>query len=90
MAQTPLARPVTIAIIMTTVKTVEFIPLERDALPTPTCPLCHTEDTTITGQAVAEGGAWRCARCGQLWSADRLATAAAYAATQFGAKAQVS
>jgi transposase-like protein len=47
--------------------------------PSPTCPLCHTPDHTITGDALTAGAAWRCARCGQTWSAERLATAAAYA-----------
>jgi ribosomal protein L37AE/L43A len=89
-AQTPRAQPVTIVNTVTTIKTVEFSPLKRAALATPTCPLCHTEDTTITVQAVAEGGTWRCTRCGQMWSADRLAAVAAYADKQFGVNAQVS
>jgi hypothetical protein len=71
---------------MTTVKPVlEFVPRAPEALPSPTCPLCHTMDTTITSDALAAGGTWRCIRCGQMWSADRLATAAAYARTQAGA-----
>jgi ribosomal protein L37AE/L43A len=44
-----------------------------------TCPLCHTEDPTITNEALIAGGAWGCVRCGQTWSAARIATAAAYA-----------
>lgn len=70
---------------MTTSKTViEFVPVGREALPSPTCPLCHTVDTTITSDALAAGATWRCTRCGQMWSADRLATAAAYARTEAG------
>jgi ribosomal protein L37AE/L43A len=88
-AQTPPARTDTIANTMMTIKPVELTPLGRDALATPTCPLCHTEDTTTTVQAVAEGSTWRCARCGQMWSADRLAAVALYAAKQFGVNPQV-
>jgi len=54
-------------------------PQEAEVLPSPTCPLCHTLDHTITNADLAAGAAWRCARCGQTWSAERLATAAAYA-----------
>lgn len=43
-----------------------------------TCPMCHTV-AAITDQALAAGAGWRCARCGQRWSADRLAAVAAYA-----------
>jgi transposase-like protein len=71
-AQTPAPQAVTIVIAMTTIT------------PSPTCPLCHTVDTTITNAALAAGGTWRCTRCGQMWSADRLATAAAYARSQAG------
>ena len=45
-----------------------------------TCPLCHTADVTLTDDALRAGGDWECARCGQRWTAMRLATAAAYAA----------
>jgi hypothetical protein len=48
------------------------------------CPLCHSEDPTLTNAAVIGGAGWRCARCGQSWDALRLATAAAYAAWQCG------
>ena len=44
-----------------------------------TCPSCHTADATMTNDAVGKGADWRCTRCGQLWTASRLATAAAYA-----------
>jgi len=43
-----------------------------------TCPMCHTV-VALTQQALAAGATWRCARCGQRWDADRLATVAAYA-----------
>jgi hypothetical protein len=42
------------------------------------CLSCHTADATMTNDAVSRGGYWKCARCGQTWSAVRLATAAAY------------
>jgi hypothetical protein len=44
-----------------------------------TCPLCHTVDTTVTGETVAAGAGWHCTMCGQRWDADRLATVASYA-----------
>jgi transposase-like protein len=50
-----------------------------DAALSPTCPLCHTLEVTLTNAGVAEGAAWRCSRCGQNWNAKRLATASAYA-----------
>ena len=45
----------------------------------PTCPLCHTRDETVTSDSLRAGAAWACTRCGQTWSAARLGTAAAYA-----------
>lgn len=45
-----------------------------------TCPLCRTTHTTMTNDAVGKGADWQCARCGQKWSATRLATVTAYAA----------
>ena len=45
-----------------------------------TCPLCRTTHTTMTNDAVGKDADWQCARCGQKWSATRLATVAAYAA----------
>ena len=47
-----------------------------------TCPLCHTTDASLTDDELAAGGGWRCIRCGQQWDARRLATVAAYAASQ--------
>jgi transposase-like protein len=44
----------------------------------PTCPLCHTLDHTVTSDSLRGGAEWACTRCGQTWSAARLATAAAY------------
>lgn len=44
------------------------------------CPLCHTMSPTLADQALATADDWRCVRCGQQWSARRLATVAAYAA----------
>ena len=56
----------------------EVRPADAPPLPSPTCPLCHTLDHTITSHALAAGGTWRCTRCGQRWTAERLRTAAAY------------
>lgn len=42
------------------------------------CPLCHAVDELITIRALDDGVEWRCRRCGQRWSALRLATVAAY------------
>lgn len=44
-----------------------------------TCPLCHTIDGSLSDEALAAGGGWRCTICGQRWDAPRLATVAAYA-----------
>ena len=54
-------------------------PEGTERVPSPTCPLCHTLDHTITSDALAAGAIWTCTRCGQRWTAARLATAAAYA-----------
>jgi hypothetical protein len=43
------------------------------------CPFCHTEAAAMVQSALAAGGYWLCARCGQTWDANRLATQAAYA-----------
>jgi transposase-like protein len=45
-----------------------------------TCPMCHTP-TSLTQSDIDAGEGWRCARCGQRWSATRLSTVAAYAAS---------
>jgi transposase-like protein len=45
----------------------------------PTCPLCHTLDQTVTADSIRTGASWACTRCGQIWSAARLETVAAYA-----------
>jgi transcription elongation factor Elf1 len=47
--------------------------------PFATCPLCHTTSQSMTTDALAAGADWQCVRCGQRWSAGRLATVAAYA-----------
>lgn len=44
-----------------------------------TCPLCHTIEGSLSDEALAAGGGWRCTICGQRWDAPRLATVAAYA-----------
>ena len=45
---------------------------------TPRCPLCHTATTAVTAHTLHEGAYWRCERCGQMWDAIRLQTAANY------------
>jgi hypothetical protein len=45
----------------------------------PTCPLCHTVETTVTDELLQAGGYWTCATCDHVWSARRLETVAAYA-----------
>jgi predicted Zn finger-like uncharacterized protein len=42
------------------------------------CPLCHAVDRTATSDSLAAGATWRCTRCGQTWSAERLERLAAY------------
>jgi ribosomal protein L37AE/L43A len=44
-----------------------------------TCPLCHTLDNTITPDGMRIDTGWTCTRCGQAWSAGRLAAVSAYA-----------
>ena len=44
------------------------------------CPLCHTPELRMTDVALRAGESWRCSVCDQMWSAERLATVAAYAA----------
>ena len=39
------------------------------------CPVCHTTTSSARAQFP-----WQCGRCGQRWSARRVATVAAYAA----------
>jgi ribosomal protein L37AE/L43A len=51
---------------------------EPDLVRSLTCPMCHA-DASLTQSGLSAGGAWRCARCGQHWNADRLAAVAAYA-----------
>ena len=54
--------------------------VELLSLPFPKCPLCHHASGTLSDQAPAAGGHWRCVTCGQSWSTQRLATVAAYEA----------
>jgi hypothetical protein len=44
------------------------------------CPLCHTTSQSMTTDALAAGADWQCIRCGQRWSAGRMATVAAHTA----------
>jgi transposase-like protein len=59
---------------------IQILAAEREAEPSPTCPLCHTADTTVSHAALSAGASWKCVRCGHRWDAERLETAAAYAA----------
>jgi ribosomal protein L37AE/L43A len=43
------------------------------------CPSCHTARSAAAAEAAAAGG-WMCQRCGQQWTASRLATVAEYEA----------
>jgi hypothetical protein len=54
---------------------------QRDDSAIVACPMCHTP-TSLAQNDIDAGGGWRCVRCGQRWSATRLATVAAYAASQ--------
>ena len=51
---------------------------KRDVPRSAACPLCHTPAPTLRLASADAGGDWRCARCGQLWNAGRIATVAAY------------
>lgn len=42
------------------------------------CPGCHTQHPSLTGEGLAVGVGWKCARCGQRWDARRLASVSAY------------
>ena len=52
--------------------------------PVAACPLCHTTSPRLCDQAFATGGYWRCSTCGQIWTAQRIATVTAYAAWVVG------
>ena len=53
--------------------------VEEAAAMSAACPSCHTTDAMMTAGALAAGAGWRCGRCGQQWTASRIATVAAYA-----------
>lgn len=55
-------------------------PRVTDETPFAVCPLCQTVDAVVTEQVLALGNLWQCGRCGQSWTASRLATVNAYAA----------
>ena len=44
------------------------------------CRSCHTPDPQLSEDALAGGHSRQCGRCGQQWTAARLATADAFAA----------
>jgi hypothetical protein len=57
-----------------------FAATTHELLAFATCPSCRTTDATMTNEADGKVAAWRCARCGEMWSARPLTTVAAYAA----------
>lgn len=59
---------------------VELLEPVADGSQLVSCSLCHTTHPSLTRDALEAAGDWRCSRCGQRWSARRLATVAAYAA----------
>jgi predicted Zn finger-like uncharacterized protein len=60
---------------------IDALPLTPAVAPAPpvACPSCHTARKT-SDEVAAAGGSWRCERCGEQWSASRLATVAEYEA----------
>jgi predicted Zn finger-like uncharacterized protein len=58
--------------------TIDALPLTPAMEPAPpvACPSCHTARQQGTQQVAAAGGDWRCGRCGEQWTASRLATVA--------------
>ena len=44
------------------------------------CPSCHSVLAHSTGDAHVAGSDWKCNRCGEHWTASRLATVAEYEA----------
>jgi transposase-like protein len=66
-------------IIMTTM-TIPIQTASEPAAGAAVCPLCHTPELRMTDAALRAGGSWRCSVCDQMWSAQRLATVAAYVA----------
>jgi transposase-like protein len=69
-------------VMLTPAETVRIAGLEA------TCPLCHTVDETVTPEALEAGATWKCTRCGQTWSAERLERVAEY--VRFEAAHQLS
>ena len=61
---------------------VDAVPLPPSIEPAPPalCPSCHTARVLATDEVTAIGGHWRCERCGEQWTASRLATVAEYEA----------
>jgi predicted Zn finger-like uncharacterized protein len=61
---------------------IDALPLPPFVAPGPpaACPSCHTARVLATEEVVTAGGDWRCERCGEQWTASRLATVAEYEA----------
>lgn len=60
----------------------DALPLTPAIAPAPpvACPSCHTARQGATDEVAAPGAYWLCERCGQQWTARRLATVAEYEA----------
>jgi ribosomal protein L37AE/L43A len=52
---------------------------DGDTVQSSVCPLCDTLRHAIMSETLATGAVWKCTRCGQAWSAERIAKAAAHA-----------
>jgi hypothetical protein len=57
---------------------IDAVPLSPSVAPA-ACPSCHTARLLATDE-VAAASDWRCQRCGERWTASRLATVAEYEA----------
>lgn len=61
---------------------IDALPLSSSNAPAPpvACPSCQTARAQATDEVASAGGHWRCERCGEQWTASRLATVAEYEA----------
>ena len=61
---------------------IDVRPLAPFIAPAPpvACPSCLTARAQVSEEVAAAGGDWRCERCGERWTASRLATVAEYEA----------
>lgn len=78
--ETPFARETLMTESYSTTPVTALLDVEPGDLSPATCPLCHTTHPSMTHEALAAGGSWVCARCGQRWHAQRLLAVSRYAA----------